>query len=154
MAIAIAFASCSKDGATGPQGPAGTNGTSGLTVTNIAVTPGDWSVSSSTLWYYNASFGVNTTDACIVYFSTNNSTFFGMPTSNVFYSGDELVYDYATGKDVQIDYSNSGGEAIASTLYFNVIDVPPAINVKYPNTNWNDYTQVKAIIDLENATHK
>jgi hypothetical protein len=158
--IAATFSGCSKGdaGAAGPQGPAGangingtngTNGSSNVSITSISVSPGDWNANGSSNWYYNTTVSVPTTDVCNVYVSADGSSFLPLPATSSFYENDELSYRYQTGYNIQLNYYNPGGEAIAKTLYYKIADIPPAEMALHPNTNWNDYSQVNAIMQAE-----
>jgi len=166
--IATIFTSCSKGdtGATGPTGPAGTNGTNGANGTNgtngvanissniYSVTPGDWSSVGTD------AYGVNITDASIanantdgieVFVSTNGTLWFGLPLNNFLVNGDEMVYEYQNG-EIALGYFYSS--APTSTIDLKVVVIPPSIYVQYPNTNWNDYSQVSAIVQTEGMLKK
>ncbi|HXP52409.1 MAG TPA: hypothetical protein VN922_20820, partial [Bacteroidia bacterium] len=66
-------------------------------------------------------------------------------------SGDQMEFAYQTGS-ASLIYLNSS--APASTINLKVVVIPPAAMIAHPNTNWNDYNQVKAIIDAQNTSNK
>lgn len=155
IAIAITFLSCSK----GEQGTPGINGTNGVAniSTNIyTINTGQWINGGLPVWSYTVSDDAITnsnTDAVEVYFSTDNAgDWAGMPFSNAFYTGDELIYDYGNNgvsSNVLINYLYNS--APPQTIYIKVVTIPPSIMVKYPNTNWHNYSQVQAIIESQNV---
>lgn len=149
LAIASAFAistftGCAK-GDTGPQGPTGAAGSSNVTISNTNVPPGSWNASSTTQWYYNISgFSIPSSDVCMVYYSFDNSAFTPLPASNIFYAADQLSFSYATGYSLQLTYYNPGQEAIVSTLYYNIADIPPAAAYNH-NVNLKDFSAVSKL---------
>ncbi len=154
--IAVTLFACKGDtgpagpaGAQGPQGPAGTNGVSGVTITNITVSPGNWSVMSAYEWYYNTPVSIPTTDVCMVYASSDNSLFTALPWSNIQNVGDEFLYRYGTGYYIQLDYYNPNMSALSATWYFNIADIPPGAMKQHPKTNWKNWSEVSAIIQAQ-----
>ena len=154
MAIGIAafFSSCTKDGATGPTGPQGPAGNANVQQYTYIITSGSWSKVSATQWSYNTTLGVPTTDVADVYFSENGASFLPLPYGSLFSSGDNLTFGYQTGAGLTLFYTNPSSVAPPSTIYANVFVVPPAVMKQHPNTNWNDYNQVSAIMNDKNLS--
>ena len=145
--LALTVSSCQK-GDTGPAGSAGTNGTNGTNgVANITsaiypVTPGSWSNPSTdvyTVSYTNSAISDANHDGIEVFISTNGSIWFGLPSTNLISSGDNVEFNYSNG---QIEFLYIFTSAPTSTLDFKVVVIPPAIMKQHPNTNWSDYNNV------------
>jgi len=151
MAIGIiaAFAGCAKDGATGPTGTNGTNGVANISSNVYSITPGDWSNPQTGEYLVSitdASIGDANTDGIEVFISTNGTTWLGLPTNNLLVNGDQMEFAYQNGAII-LDYLYSS--APTSTLDLKVVVIPPAEINLHPNTNWNDYSQVNAIMQAE-----
>lgn len=172
--FAVSFLSCSKgeQGVTGPQGPAGTNGTSGVVASTFTVTSSDWSTTEVqftpeglTAWYYdvpyasmgnvyNAIIGDNGAGGFEIFYSTDNINFSGLPALDIFYNGDYLTYNFYSTGVLQIFFDYTNAPTPSQILYFKVVAIPPSLYVKYPNTDWSSYSQVKAIMNAENIQTK
>lgn len=159
LIIAAIFASCSK-GEQGPAGPAGSNGVANINSYTYTIYTYNWAVGSNN-WEYvdlNESNITNSnTDGVIVGVSEfGNGDWFGVPCSSFAVVGDVMLCDYDNGV-VRIQYSSngsSGGSAPSITLYFKVTVIPPAIQHKYPNVNWKNYSQVAALPEFQAALEK
>ena len=145
-AIAITFYSCKGD--TGPAGLAGANGAAHINVTICTVTTAWTAIAGG----YEVSFIVPeitdaTNDMVVVYSEFANNDYVPLPQNNVLVSGDNLTFTYTVGS-ILFDYQGSGNP---SGGIFKVVVVPPAAMNLHPNTNWHDYSQVNAIIEMQNA---
>lgn len=156
LILSLGLLGCKKGdtgpiGPIGPTGQAGTNGSSNVTIKHFSISPGSWSTQGSSLMYYNSSVSVPTTDVCMVYFSTDNSSFLPLPFSSYFNNGDNLGFNYETGYGIQVLYYDPNGVSgnITQTLYFNVADIPLAQIKADPNVNLKSYTAVKKAFNLE-----
>lgn len=162
LSLALGITACKKDkyisktdadNTYQPKGNYVTVGQNNNTVnmSSFSVSPGSWSTYNSYELYYNTSVSVPTTDVCMVYFSTDNSTFQPLPASSHFDSGDNLYFDYTTGYNIQLAYYDANGVSgnITQTLYFKVADIPPAQKLAHPNLNYKDYTAVKKAFNLK-----
>lgn len=150
--IAATFSACSKGdtGATGPQGPAGANGVANISSNIYSITPGSWS--NPQTGEYAVKFADNAisnanTDGIEVFISTDGNTWSGLPTTNLLVNGDQMVYIYENGQ-ITLGYFNSS--APSNTIDLKVVVIPPSQLNLHPNTDWNDYSQVNAIIQAEN----
>jgi hypothetical protein len=154
MAIAIiaaTFSACSKGdtGATGPQGPAGTNGVTNISSNIYSITPGSWSNPKTGQYVVNIADNAISnanTDGIEVFISTGGNTWLGLPVTNLLVNGDQMEYVYENGQIV-LGYFNSS--APSNTIDLKVVVIPPAQLNLHPNTNWNDYSQVNAIMQAE-----
>ncbi|NNM95563.1 MAG: hypothetical protein HKL88_08925 [Bacteroidia bacterium] len=145
--IAVTLFACKGD--TGPAGPAGTNGVANISSNIYTVSPGSWSNPSAGLYNYVASDASITnanTDGIEVFMSGNNTNWFGLPLTNVFANPDELFFMYING---QITFEYDGSSAPATTQYFKVVVIPPAVMKQHPRTNWKNWSEVSAIIQAQ-----
>ncbi|HTB07854.1 MAG TPA: collagen-like protein [Bacteroidia bacterium] len=163
-AIAIAsvsfFASCSKDGAagaTGPQGAQGTQGVAGATgptgpsnIVDSNFTVTTWTNSGP---YYDVTISdpqitatIISKGVVVIAWSANGGTSWdGLPWTSENPTGYELNYQTNLGT---VAFYWSGGSPASlgiTTSTFRIECIPASIIAKHPNTNWNDYSQVKAI---------
>lgn len=159
IAIAAIFASCKGD--QGPAGPAGSNGVANISSFQYTIGPGNWA-SNTNYWYYADLSASNITnsnsDVVIVDVSeTGTGDWFGLQCSSYIIYGDGMEYDY-NGGVVRVQYSSTNGTSTGTypdiTLYFKVSIIPPAIQVKYPNVNWKNYTEVSRIPEVQAALVK
>jgi hypothetical protein len=162
FAIACIFASCSKGdtGATGPQGPAGNNGVSDLSAVTYSVTVGDWTATTTanTTWistWSEPNITDYNNDAVEVYWSNTGSGWLSLPATGIIISGDELSYGF-TDNSVTFTYYTGGSAveppsyyAAGTTLYFNVVVIPPSIQVKYPGTNWKNAAEAAKLPEVQ-----
>lgn len=153
LAIAVIAASCSKEGPTGPQGPPGENGVSDLTATYYTVSASDWTFQSNQ-WYYNTTQIVPNGDGVMVYWSSDGSGYSPLPATYVYYSGDELTYIYGSSAGLTLWYSNNAVTAPDAIIDIEIVDIPPAMYVKYPKVNWNNYAEVSALPEYKAALAK
>lgn len=151
IGMIITLSGCKKEvgpqGETGAQGPAGS---SNVTVQNISISPGNWNTSNMYNLYFNTSVSVPTTDACLVYISTDNSVYRPLPSMAFYQNGDQFSFNYSSQYNLQITYYNPNGAAgkITHSLYFKIINIPPAGLIKKPDLDLNDYQSVKEAFNL------
>ena len=155
LAIAAVVASCSKGdtGATGPQGPAGANGVANINtqVYNVST----WSYVSTSTWTatgVESDITDNNNDAVEVYWNTSlNNGWLSMPATSIFNTGDELGYGFNDNSITFTYFSNGSPNSPSyyySNIYFKVTVIPPAIQVKYPGTNWKNAAEVAQIPEV------
>jgi hypothetical protein len=148
-----ALASCTK---TGPTGPAGADGAANIYMATYIIDPGDWNSYNSNTWDCAVGISIPTTDVVNVYVSFNNTTFTPLPSNSFFYPDDFLTFVYGSNSNLTLwEYFSSVQPG--TTIYAKVADIPPAIYVKHPNTNWNNYSEVAALPEvkaLSNTTIK
>jgi hypothetical protein len=149
--IAAVFASCEgSTGATGPQGPAGANGVANITITPYNVPYTSWTQYNSNTWYVVTGSTIPLSDAVNVYVSLNGNTYTPLATSSFFVSGDNLTYVFGNSGNLTLwEYFNATGPQVSVDV--EVADIPPAINVKYPNMNWNNYAEVSELPEFKAA---
>lgn len=167
ITITALFSSCKKDGAVGPIGPQGTpgtNGTNGINGTNgtngvanisstmITIPPSSWNTIGA-----GAVYGIGFIDTAIVNADADGievfykqtafpPTYRSLPSPNLIANGDQLIYFYGQKK---IDFYYYFTSAPTIPVVFKVVVIPPAIRQQHPNTNWKDYSQINALINLQ-----
>jgi hypothetical protein len=147
--------SCTKEGQTGPAGPAGS---SNFNITQVTCDVAGWSPNASPGygnwygWYAATPVSVTTTDICNIYVSQDKVNFSPLPYSNYFDKGDEFNFYFSTGNQLILTYYDPTKTTLAinEPLYFNIAVITPALIKKYPNTNWNDFNQVRSIAAIQN----
>lgn len=151
MALLAALAGCTKtgpQGLTGPEGPTGASGVANISSSIFSVVPGAWNTTTD-------GYGVNitdndlsdaSTDGVEVFFSVDQTTWYGLPESSLIHSGDNMEYAYAAGQ-VTILYAYSTYPSV--TTYYKIVVIPPSIMKQNPNTNWHNYNQVNALIQAQ-----
>lgn len=148
--LGAVISSCSKTGPAGPEGPAGPPGAANVNMADFLVNPLDWSNYNSDTWDYVANVDVPTTDVVNVYISLNGTSYTPLTQNSLFYSGDELTYDYGSGNGLTLWYYFSSA-APDYPIYVKIADIPPAVYIKHPNTNWNNYSEVAALPEVKAA---
>ena len=143
LAIAAVFGACSKGetGPQGPQGPAGANGVSNLVISGYSISPGSWNSYNSTTWYVNTNQVVPTSDVAVVYYSLDGNSYSPLPVYSAFTSGDFLTFSFSNSGGLTLWYYFSAAQPPV-TIYVNVADIPPAVQAKYPGTNWQNGMEV------------
>jgi hypothetical protein len=140
--------SCAKDGATGPQGPQGPAGAANVYTDDFIVDVNQWQQYNNTTWEYITQDRVPTTDFINVYVSLDGNGYTPLTQNSLFYPGDELTYAYGNGGNVTLWYYFSS-QAPDYLIYVKVADIPPAIYIKHPNTNWSNYNEVAALPEVK-----
>lgn len=165
LLTAIMTISCSKDGAAGPAGANGTNGTNGtngnanvIGSNTFTFSSTNWtSISGGTAWTSGITGATpitqNIVDKGIVsvfrmYTSGGLTVWAPLPDTNV---NKNLTYDYGVGT-INLLMQSTNGVAIsnpgAMTLRYVVIS--PSNIMENPDTDWNNYNQVKEALHLQN----
>jgi len=160
LLTAIMTISCSKDGATGPAGATGAAGTNGINgnanvvgSTTVSVPPSNWTNNSnSTSWSTTLTWQA-ITQAIVDKGSV--SVFFQLGTEWVAlpYSNPQnhyfTNYGFALGM-VEINISTETGYTLTSpgSNIFRVVAISASNKAANPNTNWNDYNQVKKALNI------
>jgi hypothetical protein len=151
IAFVIVFASCEK-GATGPEGPAGQNGAANVKMTALEVPYTDWVQANATNWSYTTNITIPSTDVCEVYVLTGTAGYTPLPTVNLAYlDGGVLYYFYP---NVLLCYSNPNSILVTTTLDFNIVDIPPSIQVKYPAIDWRNAREVANLPEVAAVLHE
>lgn len=151
LAIAAMFASCSQQGPTGPTGPAGANGVANITTTGYTVSPLNWDNYNSSTWYVNTNQVVPTSDVAVVYYSLTGNGYTPLPAYSIFTSGDFLTFSFSNSGGLTLWYYYSASSPTVD-IFVNVVDIPPSVQAKYPNTNWQNSMEVlQKIPEVQNA---
>ncbi|HTA28797.1 MAG TPA: hypothetical protein VK809_13480, partial [Bacteroidia bacterium] len=91
--------------------------------------------------------------------STASSGWLALPVTNLLGQnyGDELSYGYDNGF-VTFSYYTGGTNTLPpssyvgfTTIYFKVTVIPPALQHKYPGTNWQNASEVQKIPEVQAA---
>jgi hypothetical protein len=157
-ALAVIFNSCTKEGPAGPQGPAGTNGNANVNVTIYTIYSNSWISDGNGGWYVNLTPSFDPTQGAVsILFSPDDVNWYGLPYVG-HTVGDVDVNYIVTSYNIEILYQpQTGYTSIAEptvNTYAQVSLVPPAIMVKYPNTNWTNATEVAQLPEIQAALHK
>ncbi len=168
IALAAIFSSCGSQGATGPAGPTGAtgatgaNGTANIFTTLYTVNSSNWTdPSSDVTWistWTESDITDNNNDAVVAYWSTASSGWLALPVSSLIASGDEMSFGY-NDNSVTFSYYTGGASftqppssyAGFAVIYFKVTVIPPAIQHKYPGTNWQNASEVQKIPEVQAA---
>jgi hypothetical protein len=161
VAIAALFAACS--GETGPAGPAGATGPTGPTgnanVTNqiVTVNASNWSTNLSFPWEIDVTgtASLNTDGAIECYFSYDQNSWTALSWVSTgtppYY---EMQYSYSSTAWA-VSWFNitneSSAPAAPSVCYFNFVEIPPSIQNKYPNKNWQNASDVMYVPEVQKA---
>jgi hypothetical protein len=152
---AVVFAGCKGDtGDTGPQGP---SGVANIDTKEYSVGAGGWTQASGTSWYatfVESDITDNNNDAVEAYWSNSSSGWLALPFSNLDVSGDQLSYGFDNNSVTFSYYGNSNSPDVytyTQVIYFKVTVIPPAIQVKYPGTNWKNAAEVAQIPEVKAA---
>jgi len=154
FAFAVTLVGCTgKDGAPGATGPAGTSGANG---TNGVANINSQTFMNQGLSYVsaNSDYELTMNDAAITQTVVDNGevVVYTQPSSNP--SGWTVLPATLGGTSINITFAVGGvivqsANATSGNLNFRVVVIPPSIIKNYPNTNWKDYSQVKAIMDAQ-----
>ncbi len=170
LLTAVMTMSCSKDGAMGPQGNAGLdgiNGTNGMNGINgnanvlgsnsFSTITTNWASSGGgVIWTANltgaSSITQNIVDKGIVsvfrMYTVNGATQWApLPDTNI---NQNLSFSYGVGT-ISFLMQSTNGVAIANpgAITLRYVVISPSNRMANPNTDWNDYNQVKAVLHLQ-----
>lgn len=147
------MSACTKDGATGPAGPQGATGNANVQAFQYQIPVGFWQWNGTNFYYQetNTFISSNATGIDIYAGIFSTGPWEGMPTANVYANGDQLNYEWnAAGNILTFLYTGSS-TAPSQTLYFNVVIIPQAIQVKHPEVNFMDAKQVAKLAEVQAA---
>ena len=146
--------SCSKDGATGP---AGANGNANVLGSNsFTTTSTNWTSSGGgVFWTANltgaTSISQSVVDRGIVsvfrMYTINGVTQWSpLPDTNI---NQNLSFSYGVGT-ISFLMQSTNAVAIANpgAITLRYVVISPSNKIANPNTDWNDYNQVKAVLHL------
>ena len=167
LLTAIMTISCSKDGATGPVGANGIAGTNGINGTNgTNGTNGNANVIGTntltvTSWTSNSNGGLWSTSLSAsgitqsivdkgivsVFIGDSSGSWTAMPytlgNASWFYSfGVGFINIYKTNTNLAV-IANPGSQT------FRVVIISASNKAANPNTNWNNYDQVKEVLHIQ-----
>jgi hypothetical protein len=164
LLTAIMTISCSKDGATGPAGATGAAGTNGINgnanvlgSTPFSTVSTNWtSLNSGTLWTANltgaTSITQNVVDKGIVsvfrkYTANGVTEWSPLPDTN---ANVNISFNYGLGY-ITFYTQSTDFAAIPNpgAITFRYVVITPSNKMANPNTNWNDYEQVKEVLHLQ-----
>lgn len=157
LVIAGLFASCVKQGPAGPQGENGANGTANITATYDSVPVSSWTYNAGVSeWFFDTPQIIPNGDGVLVYESLGSNVFEPLPAYNTFASGDVVTFKYGNGAALSIWYYNAASPSTKPTakLTIEIVDIPPAMHVKYPKVNWSNYNEVSALPEFQIAQAK
>ena len=150
LSIAMMVFGCSKDGATGATGATGNANVVGTN--SITTTSSSWTSSSGgSLW--QASFSAAGITQSVVdrgVISVFKSDSAGSWTALPYTFGYESWTYYFGVGFVGINRTNTTLSSIANpaSQTFRVVIVSPSSRMAHPNTNWNNYDEVKGVLKL------
>lgn len=160
LSIAMMVFGCSKDGATGATGAMGTNGTNGtngnanvIGTTNVITTSASWtSQGSGTFWKTTLQIP-EITQAVVdkgivsVFQNYNGGIWDALPYT---YNNRQWNYGFFLG-GVNILCVSNNGTAINNpdAQTFRVVIISASNKMANPNTNWNNYEEVKNALNLK-----
>jgi len=148
--VAAVFASCTKEGPAGPQGDPGLNGNANVSANAYAVYPSQWISNGNGGWYVDITPVFNPTQGAVsILYSTDDANWFGLPyVGNTV--GDVDINYVINSSSVEIEYvPQTGSSSItspANTVYVQITLIPAAIQVKYPNVNFKNSTEVLKMV--------
>lgn len=139
---------CAKDGAVGATGKTGNANVIANVYTSLF---SDYVFNSGFTGWQHANYPVPSittlASGVMVYVREGGGqTREALPTQALFVGGDFMAYQYSLGQ-IQFQYLSPSNSA-PSTFSFEVIVIPPAIKAAHPNTNWNNYNEVKQTLNL------
>ena len=167
LLTAIMTISCSKDGAMGPAGANGAAGAAGANGTNgtngnanvigsvtVSVLPSNWtngggtSTSWSTILTSQAITQAIVDKGMVSVFCQVGSEWQALPSSN---PQNHYFFNYAfyIGA-VEVNLTSQSGYTVTpGTNVFRIVVISASNKMANPNTNWNDYDQVKEVLHLQ-----
>ncbi|MGP8213973.1 MAG: hypothetical protein ACLQQ4_00275 [Bacteroidia bacterium] len=161
IAIGIATALFSCKGDTGPQGPAGSSGSVNVTVTAFTVPQSGWVPNATYPWEIDYSLStagitINVSGSVECFYSPDSANFTQLPWitdgTAPYY---EQSWEYNVDGNISFRWYNVTSNTTPPTplgnSYFKVVSIPPAVIKQHPNTNWNNWNEVKAVIEEQKA---
>ena len=140
---------CAKDGATGPSGK---NGNANVSTFNLTASPSNWQTDGSSGWKtdftainFNPTLGANE-----VFLSTDNTNWFALPVT--LSANQEIAYSF-NSNSLTVDDAMIGTTPLnqpTGTMYFKIVNIPPAAMVAHPNINFKNYSEIKTTFNLPN----
>lgn len=164
LSIAMLVFGCSKDGATGATGANGINGANGANGTNgnanvygtnsFPVTSGNWTASSANTQWITVLNVPQITQAIVdkgtvsVFWYISNTSGSGWYALPISFGNVSVSYAMTLGQ-VGIIYASSGGAITnPSGQTYRVVVISASNKIAHPNTNWNNYEEVKSVLKL------
>ena len=162
LVIALFAMSCSKDGSDGATGANGLNGSNGTNGTNgnanvigtntFSAPPSSWTASSGNTVWSTTLIVPQITQAIVdrgtvSVFYQSGTIWMALPTSNPqnhYFSN----FGFVLGQVGVFLVAESGYTITPGTSIFRVVVISPSNKMANPNTNWNDYQQVKQALNL------
>jgi len=158
LMLIATLGSCVKGdtGAAGTNGTNGTNGNANVVEGSIAVTPSDWTWDATNKWYYEA-----LTDSAITSDIVSSGSVLAFVQIQPYQNWYAMPYSFANTSTVSIYYaynyflytvhltfqfSNQAQASSIATYNFKVVCITSSQRKAHPNTNWQDYSSVKAAL--------
>lgn len=159
LVVALFAMSCSKDGAVGPAGANGINGTNGtngnanvIGTNTFSVPPSSWtssggnSIWSTTLVVPQITQAVVDRGTVSVFYQSG-SIWMALPNSNPqnhYFSN----FGFIVGGVGVYMVAEQGYTITPGTTIFRVVVISPSNKMENPNTDWNNYNEVKSALNL------
>lgn len=149
VALALSFAGCAKDGATGPQGPAGTPGKDGNANVKsqvIFISGSEW-INAAGYSYVTKIVPEITADivtkGTVDVYAEDNGKWWSLPLTTTTQNGGVLAYGYAieNGKitlDISVNVNVTLTSADIGNSNFKIVVIAGAAKNQKANSNGND----------------
>ena len=162
LVVALFILSCSKDGEAGPAGPAGANGINGTNGTNgnanvigtitFSAPPSSWTGSLGNTVWTTTLLVPQITQAVVdrgtvSVFYQSGSVWMALPNSNPqnhYFSN----FGFVLGSVSVYLVAEPGYTITLGTTIFRVVVISPSNRMANPNTDWNNYDEVKKALKL------
>ena len=166
LIVALFAMSCSKDGVAGPSGPTGANGINGTNGINgnanvvgsapFATVSTNWGSSAGgAVWTATLSGQTSITQSVVdrgivsvfrKYTSNGITEWSPLPDTN---TNINISFNYGLGY-ITFYAQSTNAVAIANPgiITFRYVVITPTNKMANPNTDWNDYKQVKSALNL------
>ena len=167
LVVALLAISCSKDGETGPAGPAGANGTNGTNgidgnanvygSNTVQFAASNWTSQFGGTWWTSSITNVSSITQTIVdrgivlvfrkYTDNGQTVWAPLPDVN---TNINLSYEFGVGT-IYLIVQSTNAVAISnpSAITLRYVVISPSNKMANPNTDWNDYNQVKEALHLQ-----
>ncbi len=173
LVVALLAISCSKDGETGPAGPAGANGINGTNGTNgtngidgnanvfgsntFLFATSNWTSQAGGTSWTSSIINVSSITQTIVdrgivlvfrkYNEPGQTVWAPLPDTN---TNINLSYEFGVGT-IYLLVQSTNAVAISNpgAITLRYVVISPSNKLANPNTDWNDYNQVKEALHLK-----
>ena len=166
LMLIATLGSCTKGskGDTGPQGPAGANGLNGTNGANgnanvhsgtVTLYASDWTYNSGQWEYYSAVTDADITNDVVdngmvaAFIQSSTGIWEAMPYTYYYTATQSYMYTfqyYSGGLTFFFEVSDNSTFTLG-TVTFKVVTIGGATRRANPNTNWNNYDEVMAVVN-------